>query len=89
MRLKKEVQELKHMISGLQEVVLRERTLITICKEQISRLEKQNSTLFDRLAARSLPEFKTFVIPEEKGLEPEKYDPAQDEDNAGEIMNVA
>jgi len=77
------------MILDLQGIILRNQTLNVAYKEQVIRLEQQNSSLFDRLAARSLPELKTFTIPEETHLQPEEYNPLEDEDLAGEITDVS
>ena len=57
---------------------------VEVYKDIIKELRKQNQDLLDRLAARNLPELKTFTLPEEESPLSE-YKFQEDEDLAGEI----
>ena len=56
-------------------------------KKLVDKLMKQNGELFDRLAARSYPELKTFTLPDGEMRE-EVYDATSDEGLAGEVTFI-
>ena len=80
--------EIRAFIGECREYWRKDNGKVAILKEQIVRLEAQNTDLMDRLLARSLPELKTFQLPVDD-LRPEGYDPLEDENLAGEIVDLS
>jgi hypothetical protein len=52
----------------------------------IERQQKMLDGLYEKLLAKNLPEYKTYVMPEIEKITP--YDPMSDENLAGTMQNI-
>lgn len=82
--------ELETLVQRLLDYVEGEDRAVRALERRLEQLEEQNSSLFDRLMARDWESFASFRPEESRlaDLRTRPYDPAADDTNAGEIMEI-
>jgi hypothetical protein len=81
--------EILRILKRLENALDSEKGKVEILSGQVERLEKQNQDLLDRVMARTYEELRMFQDGQGQGLDQTKeLLPEEDEDNAGEILEI-
>lgn len=84
---RKKIEELEKEVATLRGDLGAMGRVVDTLERENERLAKQNDRLMNRFMASNFQELQTFS-PEVVQEYDREYDPLQDEDNAGEILDV-